>query len=465
MAQSIPPEGLHLVLNAQFQIVQADERLADYHERLGGTPDGVFKVAPIVTLAILSSTLGMRVHRGVRFTIKKAQVKCWADIQPNAEGYAIVITDLVEQPLIPDNSDALSEAAPIAADGWLSIDSNNIICGGELPKDIAVSDQISGFIGALWPELLRPVDDRNFADKIARGHFPIWQALDGQEFCFWPVSKTPWAVKIIPSQAEQILRWYFFEVDSERAKRLEKSNSEKLMLPIVDTPHKRLFVHSVAPALRAPVVRIMANARTISDEKNGPLRNQYADYARDIAQAAEHLLALIDDASDLEVVDGEDFNYVREDVDLCDVARRAAGLLRVKAQSRKIIIDAPKAGEHLMCRAEFRRTLQIVLNLLGNAIRYGPDDAVIRLNAEARDGMAMLTVSDQGKGISAEDQAIIFDKFERLGRAGDGGSGLGLYISLRLARAMGGDIMIDSAPGEGARFTVQLPQKDLAEEA
>jgi len=69
-------------------------------------------------------------------------------------------------------------------------------------------------------------------------------------------------------------------------------------------------------------------------------------------------------------------------------------------------------------------------------------------------------VADQGEGLSAEQQARAFDKFERLGRTGDGGSGLGLYISRRLARAMGGDVMIDSAPGQGARFMLDLPTFD-----
>jgi signal transduction histidine kinase len=203
----------------------------------------------------------------------------------------------------------------------------------------------------------------------------------------------------------------------------------------------------------------MANARTISEEKTGPLRNQYAGYAEDIAQAAEHLLALIDDASDLEAVDGAHFRYSEEDVDLCDVARRAAGLLRVKAQSRDITIDIPPPEEHLICRAEFRRALQIVLNLLSNAIRYGPKDAMIWIRAEAAGDMARLTVSDMGKGISADEQQVIFDKFERLGRSGDGGSGLGLYISKKLAVAMGGNILIDSAPGKGVRISLELPLK------
>ena len=73
---------------------------------------------------------------------------------------------------------------------------------------------------------------------------------------------------------------------------------------------------------------------------------------------------------------------------------------------------------------------------------------------------ARIVVADQGEGLSAEQQARAFDKFERLGRKGDGGSGLGLYISRRLARAMDGDLTVESAPGQGARFILELPSFD-----
>ena len=66
-------------------------------------------------------------------------------------------------------------------------------------------------------------------------------------------------------------------------------------------------------------------------------------------------------------------------------------------------------------------------------------------------------MADQGEGLTGEQQAKVFDKFERLGRSDDGGSGLGLCISRRLARAMNGDLTVDSTPGEGARFTLELP--------
>ena len=120
-------------------------------------------------------------------------------------------------------------------------------------------------------------------------------------------------------------------------------------------------------------------------------------------------------------------------------------------------------GEHLPAIAEFRRVLQVLLNLVGNAIRYSPDNSQIWIRLEDAGARARLIVADQGPGLDADQQARVFEKFERLGRSDEGGSGLGLYISRRLARAMGGDLAIESAPGQGARFILEVPADLLAQ--
>jgi signal transduction histidine kinase len=97
--------------------------------------------------------------------------------------------------------------------------------------------------------------------------------------------------------------------------------------------------------------------------------------------------------------------------------------------------------------------LQVLLNLLGNAIRYSPENSQIWIRVDREGDRAMVTVADQGQGISGEQQAVVFEKFERLGRTDSGGSGLGLYIARRLARAMDGDLTVESAPGPGAGCT------------
>jgi len=109
--------------------------------------------------------------------------------------------------------------------------------------------------------------------------------------------------------------------------------------------------------------------------------------------------------------------------------------------------------------------LQVLINLINNAIRYSPEGSQIWVRLDRIGQRAMVTVADQGHGIDEDQQKRIFEKFERLGRSGDGGSGLGLYISRRIARAMDGDLTVESARGQGARFTLSVPAaEDLRSE-
>lgn len=210
-------------------------------------------------------------------------------------------------------------------------------------------------------------------------------------------------------------------------------------------------------ALREPLSRIVAQAESIGAQADGPIRRDYADYAHDIASAGRHLLGLVGDLVDLQAIEREDFRPAADRIDLAELARRGAGLLKVRAAQRRVRIDAPSADESVSALGDSGRIVQIIVNLVGNALRHSPEDSAIWLRVEARDGRAELVVADQGDGIAPTDHDRIFEKFVRLDHADGAGSGLGLYIARRLARAMGGDIRVDSNPGQGARFSLTLP--------
>ncbi len=241
--------------------------------------------------------------------------------------------------------------------------------------------------------------------------------------------------------------------------------SDALMpaVPPLDQPSGGTFPslgEDLAPVLRQPVNRVIAHAETIRTKLAGPLADIYAGYAGDMVDAGQHLLALVEDIADLEGVETAGFTVDLDRIDLGEAARQACGILGARARERSIALMPPPPGESQWARGEFRRVLQILINLIGNAIAYSPEDSQvwIRLDREGRE--ASVTVADQGRGLSEAEQLRIFDKFERLGRSGDGGSGLGLYISSRLARAMAGALTVESAPGQGARFTLALPALD-----
>ena len=219
------------------------------------------------------------------------------------------------------------------------------------------------------------------------------------------------------------------------------------------------FAARLDHALRQPLDRIIARAESIRTQGDGPVTPEYAGYAGDIATAGRHLLGLVDDLVDLEAIERPDFRPPVEPIDLADLARRAAGLLAVRAANKDIRVERPVEGLRVPAIGDFRRTLQILVNLVGNAVRFSPPGTLVRVDAREHDGRAEIIVADAGPGIPRKDQDKIFAKFERLG-ATEPGTGLGLYIARKLARAMGGEVTVDSRRGRGARFILTLPGTD-----
>jgi signal transduction histidine kinase len=212
-----------------------------------------------------------------------------------------------------------------------------------------------------------------------------------------------------------------------------------------------LFDPALDEALRTPLDRIIAAAERIVDRSEGPLRSDYAAYAGDIAAAGKHLMSIIRSMTDQEAVAD-----VEALVDMAEAASEAIQLVQARAEERSIQIELVGSDQPMNASGEPRGAVQILVNLLGNAIRHSPEGSAIAVIVERRHDRIAVTVADEGPGIAAADHERIFERYERVGDT-PGGIGLGLAISRRLARSMGGDIQLQSAPGEGARFTLVLP--------
>jgi signal transduction histidine kinase len=208
------------------------------------------------------------------------------------------------------------------------------------------------------------------------------------------------------------------------------------------------FDHALDEALRSPLDRIIESAERIVERADGPLRSDYASYGNDIATAARHLLSVIRSMS-------EDPAQGHRAIDLGGLAAEAVVMLESSAEERGVTIEFASEGP-LPASGEERAVIQILVNLISNAVRHSPENGVVTLGFARTAGTASVTVSDQGPGIEGADQQRIFERFERA-HTKEGGTGLGLAISRRLARSMGGDVTLESAPGEGARFTLTLP--------
>jgi len=212
--------------------------------------------------------------------------------------------------------------------------------------------------------------------------------------------------------------------------------------------HDVSFDLALDEVLRSPLDRIIESAERLVERSEGPLRSDYANYGSDIAAAARHLLSVLSSM-------GDDAVQAERTVDLTALAAEAVVMLQSSAEAADVILETDGANA-LPARGEERAVIQILVNLIGNAIRHSPGGGRIRLAFASSEGMARITVSDEGAGVAAEDRERIFERFERA-RQREDGAGLGLAISRRLARSLGGDVTLDSAPGEGGCFSLTLP--------
>lgn len=212
---------------------------------------------------------------------------------------------------------------------------------------------------------------------------------------------------------------------------------------------KSTFDESLDEALRSPLARIISAADHIVERGDGPLRSDYANYASDIAAAGRHLLSVIRSM-------GDSGAAAAQSVDLAKLSDEAVALVQPLADARRIELAVETLDAPLLANGEARAIVQVLVNILGNAIRHSPDEGTVAVVFERDGHECRITVADQGQGIARSDQQRIFERYERVGDSPDG-SGLGLAISQRLARSMRGDITLESAPGEGARFTLTLP--------
>jgi signal transduction histidine kinase len=432
-------------VDGQGRLVEADPPLLRLHERAGGAQGGVLAIPQLASLVRLTRRLKIMISRRVVAANGDADVDLWVQLKPVGDSVELAITGWQEiPPAMPQPGlDAVRwrDFSRASADWIIEIDSTFRIT--QPPANML------GAIGQSIESLFTLSCDERGVTRIAEAARQA-ERFEDDGATFLVGTGVPVRIAGVPLiDGLGVLAGY----------QLLISRRDPLAQPQLPGPPPldEAFGTQLGRAMRGPLDRIIANADAIQDRGDGPVRRDYTSYAEDIAGAGRHLLALVEDLVDLQTIERPDFRPEIEDVDLVDTALRAAGLLAVRAANYQVQIDPPASGQVVMARGDFRRILQVLINLLSNAVRHSPTGGTVWIRCEREGDIAVIIVGDAGDGIAPEHQERIFERFERLGLRDGTGSGLGLYISRRLARAMGGDLGVDSAPGKGARFVFTLP--------
>jgi signal transduction histidine kinase len=224
---------------------------------------------------------------------------------------------------------------------------------------------------------------------------------------------------------------------------------------------KSEFLSRMSHELRTPLHAILGFGQLLQGAGLPPQDRQNVE---DIVKAGRHLLQLVDEVLDLARLEAGRAPSEVEPVEAGEVLAEALDLVRPAAEraAAKLAVPEPTSiPVHVL--ADRRRLKQVLINLLSNAVKYGGRGGTVSVECgEPVAGVVRFSVRDTGPGISREQQARLFVPFERLGaeRGEIDGIGLGLALSRRFAETMGGSIGVDSEPGKGSTFWVELPRVD-----
>jgi PAS domain S-box-containing protein len=223
---------------------------------------------------------------------------------------------------------------------------------------------------------------------------------------------------------------------------------------------KSQFLASMSHELRTPINATLGYADLLELGLAGSLNEHQRDYLSRIRGSQQHLLHIINDLLNYSRIEAGRVEYEITTIPLHDLVEVVLPMVEPQAIKKGLTIVHGPCPEGVKGRADRVKTEQILLNLVGNAAKFTPTGGRVTVACGIEDDRVVITVSDTGPGIPVEHQSAIFEPFVQVGRSltsGPEGTGLGLAISLDLARAMGGDLTVQSAPGQGATFTLALP--------
>ena len=290
-------------------------------------------------------------------------------------------------------------------------------------------------------------------------------------------------------QAEEELRKLKEELEvkvAERTKELQESvqklnKGQKAMLLMVEDLNqtskelkeaniklkgldhlKSMFIASMSHELRTPLNSIIGLTGIILQGISGKITEVQRKELMMVKNSANHLLVLINDIIDVSKIEAGKVELVIEELDLSELIQEVSNSFKIAVDKKglKLSLETP---ERLIIKSDKRRAKQVIINLMSNAVKY-MDKGEIEIKAAKKDECVEVSVADTGIGIKKENIKMLFKQFSRIHVAGMTrveGTGLGLYISKKIADLLGGEIEAKSEFGKGSKFTFTLPLKHM----
>jgi signal transduction histidine kinase/CheY-like chemotaxis protein len=224
--------------------------------------------------------------------------------------------------------------------------------------------------------------------------------------------------------------------------------------------HKSEFLASMSHELRTPLNAIIGFSEVLLERLFGELTAKQEEYLRDILDSGRHLLSLINDILDLSKVEAGRIELELGHFSLPETLENGLTMVRERASRHGIALSLDVDPTLEVIAADERKVKQVVFNLLSNAVKFTPNGGQVGITAAQEDDGVRITVWDTGIGIAPEDQERIFEAFQQVGaRYAEQreGTGLGLALAKRFVALHGGRLAVESAVGQGSRFTFTLP--------